>query len=400
MKILYVADGRSPTARNWMEHFLATGHTVHLASTFDCAPDPRLASYTFIPVAYSQAKRHPAGGGADVNQRTAGLSGAEVLRRGVFSAKFVGLRTRLRQALGLLTLPAAGRRLGALVEQIQPDLVHAMRIPFEGMLAAQAGFEAPLLISVWGNDFTLHARANPWMGALTRRALNACAGLLADCRRDIRLAGEWGLPARCPTIVLPGAGGLQPDIFYPPAQLVEEAVIIQPRGFRAYVDNAAFFHALPVVVRARPDTHILCPGMAGEAQVQAWVSELGLSQAVELLPPVPRAEMARLFRSARVMVSPTHHDGTPNSLLEAMACGCLPVAGDLESIREWIDSGENGLLVDLKSPGRLAEALLQALSDDALLAQAAQINARLVAERAAYPQVMAQAEAFYQGVAG
>ena len=35
----------------------------------------------------------------------------------------VGLRTRVRQMLGVLTLPAAGRRLRSLAEQVQPDPV-------------------------------------------------------------------------------------------------------------------------------------------------------------------------------------------------------------------------------------------------------------------------------------
>ena len=56
--------------------------------------------------------------------------------------------------------------------------------------------------------------------------------------------------------------------------------------------------------------------------------ELGIEDTVELTPPLPHADMAALFRSAQVLVSPTTHDGTPNSLLEGMACGCFPVAGD------------------------------------------------------------------------
>ncbi len=51
------------------------------------------------------------------------------------------LRTALRQWLGPLTLPGAARQLRLLIDQVQPDLVHAMRIPYEGMLAALAGAE-------------------------------------------------------------------------------------------------------------------------------------------------------------------------------------------------------------------------------------------------------------------
>ena len=98
--------------------------------------------------------------------------------------------------------------------------------------------------------------------------------------------------------------------------------------------------------------------MQGEPQATGWVQELGITDQVTLLPKQTRAQMADLFRQSRVVVSPTTHDGTPNTLLEAMACGCLPVVGDLESLREWITPGVNGLLVDLSHPQELAEAIL------------------------------------------
>ena len=165
MRLLFVADGRSPIALNWFNYFLERGDQVHLVSTFACPQDARLASLHFLPVAFSAA-RPPASAGA----------GAAV-RKGIWGASWVGLRTRLRQWLGPFTLPAAARRLQVLVSEIQPDLVHAMRIPYEGMLAALAAPSAPLLISIWGNDFTLHAPSTPWMGQATRRALQQASAI-------------------------------------------------------------------------------------------------------------------------------------------------------------------------------------------------------------------------------
>jgi glycosyltransferase involved in cell wall biosynthesis len=109
--------------------------------------------------------------------------------------------------------------------------------------------------------------------------------------------------------------------------------------------------------------------------------------------------MAELFRRCQVAVSPSTHDGTPNTLLEAMACGCTPVAGDIESLREWINPGENGLLVDPRDPRLLAEAILRALRDPGLRLRAWEINTRLVAERAEYGRVMSEAERFYSSLA-
>ena len=135
--------------------------------------------------------------------------------------------------------------------------------------------------------------------------------------------------------------------------------------------------------------------MHGSPVAEKWVERLHLGHAVRLLPPVSRSEVADLFRLADVAVSPSEHDGTPNTLLEAMACGSFPVAGNIESVREWIDDGENGLLCDPANPESLAAVIVRALDDAELRRKAKVRNQQLVAERADYQTVMAQAEAFY-----
>jgi glycosyltransferase involved in cell wall biosynthesis len=136
--------------------------------------------------------------------------------------------------------------------------------------------------------------------------------------------------------------------------------------------------------------------MEAETRALQWVAEMKIEGSVQLLPRQSRAQMADLFRRSQVVVSPTTHDGTPNTLLEAMACGCFPVAGDLESLREWILPGMNGLLVDPSDPQALADSICLALEDSALRQRAADHNARLIADRAEYEKVMAAAVKFYQ----
>jgi glycosyltransferase involved in cell wall biosynthesis len=99
------------------------------------------------------------------------------------------------------------------------------------------------------------------------------------------------------------------------------------------------------------------------------------------------------------MVSPSVHDGTPNSLLEALACECFPVAGNIESIREWIKDGENGLLFDPENSDDIANTIIHALSDEKLRINSAKANSKLISDRADYPIVMKQVEAFYERIA-
>jgi glycosyltransferase involved in cell wall biosynthesis len=394
VRLLFVADGRSPIALNWIEYFLQQADEVHLVSTFPCAADSRLASFTFVPVAFSELKKTPSQT-SRVPPRPAGS---------IWGAPAVRLRTLARQWLGPLTLGRAAQRLRQVMDRVQPDLLHAMRIPYEGMLAAftlgtgPGPATLPLLISVWGNDFTLHAPSTPLMRRYTRLALQAAFALHADCQRDLRLARKWGFDPAKPAVVLPGAGGVQPDLFYPPAVPVASPLVINPRGVRFYVNNAAFFQAIPLVLSRQPRARFLCPAMADEPQAQRWLDQLHISDHVELLPLQSRPQMAELFRRSRLAVSPSTHDGTPNTLLEAMACGCLPVAGDLESLREWITPGQNGLLVDPNDPASIAQGILLGLEDDVLQLRACAMNTRLIAERAEHGQVMRSVQAFYRSL--
>lgn len=387
MKILFVADGRSPIALNWMGYFVAAGHDVHLASTFPCEPDLKFASLHVIPLAFSEAAGMPGkpGGRRGLVGRIAGLVSP-------------GMRAALRHWLAPLGMQQAAGKLRAVLAQTQPELVHAMRIPYDGMLAAAAAPAAPLLVSVWGNDFTLHAPSNPWMGRLTRACLSRAAALHTDCQNDQRLARQWGFDFAKPAIALPGGGGVQPEWFYPPETEPTQPVVLNPRGLRAYVRNEVFFAAAGILHRQRPEVRFECLSMQGEAQAAAWVAQHGLESAVTLLPKLTRPQVAERLRRAPVVVSLTEHDGTPNTLLEALACGCLPVAGDIPALREWITDGENGLLVAPRDAQGLAAALLRGLDDADLRRRAREINQRLIAERAVYPQVMAQAEAFYRRI--
>jgi glycosyltransferase involved in cell wall biosynthesis len=239
------------------------------------------------------------------------------------------------------------------------------------------------------------------LGSYTRQVMRHATALHSDCRRDLRLAQEWGFGKIRPAVVLPGNGGVRPDWFYLPADEQQREAcpaVINPRGFRAYVRNDTFFAAARLVNDRLPGVKFICPGMAGEIQAQRWIDEAGLGKAVTLLPKVTLAQMGDLFRQAMVAVSITTHDGTPNSLLEAMACGCFPVAGDLEPLREWITPGANGALVDPGDPAALAEALIACVQDSVLREKAAEQNGQLILERASYPQVMAEVERFYRSV--
>jgi glycosyltransferase involved in cell wall biosynthesis len=412
LHILLVADGRSPTTQSYFEMLQSLDLQVSLLSTYPCRQISGLSAFAICPVAFAGLA------GSQVGKTDSAASSTSISPRqnsarpgisGRFKQHLHKLVYPIRYNLGPLTVPWYRQQYLAFLDQVNPDLVHALRIPFEGLLASQTPASIPLVVSTWGNDLTYHARRSPAMRRWTHRTLSRVNGLVADTRRDIRLAQDWGLAADKWTLVVPGSGGLLLDRIDQPrldlkAELPEKlrkapALVINPRGFRpGSVRNDTFFQAVPLVLSQQPDVLFACSAMQGQPEAQGWVEHLGIQDAVLLLPYLMQESLWEIFRLAQVSVSISQHDGTPNSLLEAMACGCFPVAGDIESLREWITTGENGLLVDPTNPQMLAEAMLKALSDPDLRLAAARRNRSIVETRASREVTASRVLDFYKNI--
>ena len=181
----------------------------------------------------------------------------------------------------------------------------------------------------------------------------------------------------------------------PRAQLV-----INPRGVRSYVRNDVFFRAIPLVLQRVPQALFIAIGMRANPAAERWTKKLRIQDSVRLLPTVSHEQLANLFAASQVSVSPSSHDGTPNTLLEAMACGCFPVLGRVESLHEWIIEGKNGFFCDESDANSLASCIIRALQNPALRTAAARINRDLIRARANRATVMSQAEALYAEAVG
>lgn len=397
MHILVVADGRSPTTRSYIQSLQSLGYLVSLASTFPTTELPGLHAFEVFPIVFARFAGSQTGASTSRSAR----STVQQLKHA-----FRVLLAPIRYNLGPLTIRFYTQRYLSFLSRLQPNLVHALRIPFEGMLASLTPEQVPLVVSTWGNDLTLHADRSPAMRWGTRRTLKRANGFIADTQRDGRLGRQWGFDAAKPLLVVPASGGLELDrIDRPRPHLLEDLprklgektpLVINPRGFRpGSVRNDTFFQAIPLVLEKMPDVQFACSAMQGQPEALAWVNQLGIAAQTLLLPTLPQETLWETFKLAQVTASISQHDGTPGSLLEAMACGCFPVAGDIESLREWITPGENGLLVDPADPKETASALLQALQNKELRQQAAQKNRQILEQRATTGVVREKIRAFY-----
>ena len=402
--ILLVADGRSTTAQSWVKCVLGLGYKVSLVSSFPCAPLPGLSHFSILPVAFSRFSSQQPGNSSDT--RSHGVRGH---LRGMFK-KHYGVFQHLRYRLGPLTVKLQAGKLQRLVNTLQPDLIHALRIPFEGMLVGQLDPGIPRVVSTWGNDLTLHADQSPAMRRLTCACLASMDGIISDTQRDLDLALEWGLRSHVPTLHVPGSGGLNlAQIFGADPQAFDTDTFhipdtglwaVNSRGYRpGYVHQDVFFESIPIVLAQIPDLCFICPGLANPEQ-QAWLIQQGLQERVFLLPLISQAELWSLNKRCALFISPSSHDGTPNSLIESMAAGCYPIAGDIPTLHEWIENGRNGSLVEPHDPQQLAQTIITAVKNPQLRAEAASYNRALISTRADIRITSPKIKTFYDQVIG
>ena len=92
-------------------------------------------------------------------------------------------------------------------------------------------------------------------------------------------------------------------------------------------------------------------------------------------------EILRMHGSARLSIGLSISDAISTSLLEAMIMGSFPIQSNTGSGDEWINDGENGILVEPNSPEDIASAIRSALVDDEMVNKAAEINVKLAEER-------------------
>jgi len=103
-------------------------------------------------------------------------------------------------------------------------------------------------------------------------------------------------------------------------------------------------------------------GDGGDAiRITAFSQEKGLKERVTLLGERDHKDIALWYAAADLVALPSHREGVPNVLLEAMACGTPVLATRIGGIPEVI-SEDVGVLVEAHDIESIASGLLQALS--------------------------------------
>jgi glycosyltransferase involved in cell wall biosynthesis len=137
-----------------------------------------------------------------------------------------------------------------------------------------------------------------------------------------------------------------------------------------------------------PDARFWCVGAGPSplrASVEAEIPRRGLRN-VEVVEPMARDALARRLAASHVLFHPSEHEGAPHAVLQAQACGCVPVARSTYDPPTVVDGRSGALAADdagllRRLEGLAADPSAVARLREGALAEAARRSWDVVAAR-------------------
>jgi len=266
------------------------------------------------------------------------------------------------------------------------DLVH-VHTPVAAFLARLAAARAGVpRIAYTAHGFYFHDRMPAWKRrafiALERLAGRATHILLTQSAEDAEAARFHRLARPGAAIVAIG-NGVDPGRFAPPPDRLAirgrlraaletpaDAPVIVMVGRlvaeKGYLDLFAARRRVDAVLWAVGERLPSDHAARIDRAIAAIAADPILKERVRLLGY--RADMPEILHAADIFVLPSHREGMPRSIIEAMMTGLPVVATDIRGSREEVVDGETGILVPVGDKAALAAALSRLATDPALRA--------------------------------
>lgn len=266
----------------------------------------------------------------------------------------------------------------AVLRRHRPDILHcvAMKPVLYGGAAAILTGVPQTVSAMAGLGYLFTDGRGGWLARAVKAAL---AGVVKRCgsrmivqnHDDFRQMTGFGVARPEQMALIPGSGvdlaafPAMPEPAGAPVVFALVARMLADKGIREAAAAARLLRAQGIAFELRlvggTDPHN--PTSLSEAELRGWEAE-------GLLRWLGRQDdIAAVWREAHVAILPSYREGMPKSLLEAEACARPVITTDVEGCREAIENGVEGLMVPVRDPTALAQAMRRLIEDPALRAQ-------------------------------
>jgi len=264
------------------------------------------------------------------------------------------------------------RHVAAMVAATSAPVVHA-RWTYEFALGALAGAGRPVVVTAGDAPFTV-LRYSPDPYRLGRTALAILTrlrlGFLSTTSPHMADAWRRQMAYRKPIRVVPnvippappGDGRTEPGAL----------TILDVTSADKLKNAASLLRAMGRILRVEPGARcrLVGPGLTRESELGRLAERLGVGHAVDFVGPVDRERLHEEYAKATVFVHSSLEEAFGMSVAEAMSYGLPVVGGARAGGVPWVlGGGDAGVLVDMRRPERIADAVCELLADSGMRAE-------------------------------
>ena len=264
-------------------------------------------------------------------------------------------------------------QLKQVIAQINPDILETRNVKSH-FLVRLLGLHRKYPWVAWNHGYTSTSRLDRAYTQLDRWSLRGAYRVVTVCRPFAEQLERLGVQRDRITIL---HNSVKP-FASPPQEAVQgarrelgladdEAVILsvgrlsQEKGHADLLRAAA---ALEAMSGAPPFRVVIVGDGREQERLAQLASRLGIEKRIAFAGF--QRETRPYYAMATVVAVPSHSEGSPNVVLEAMAAG-LPIAANaVGGVPEILEENVTGLMVPPRNPDAMAKAILRILSDPEL----------------------------------
>lgn len=288
------------------------------------------------------------------------------------------------------------RRLGKLLRELRPDLIHVDEEPYNPAATQAQWFASrlgtPTVFIAWQNLYRTYPAPFAWMERFNYRHAAAIIAGNADAAEVLRRKGYVGPLATFPV------HGVDPDLYRPLSRAPRPDTFVI-----GYLGRLVFSKGVGLLIEALEGLPPYCRlrligSGPDEVGLRRLADERRVADRVEFAPAVASDEVPRALAQVDVLAAPSltrpnWKEQFGRVLIEAMACGVPVLGSDSGEIPRVI--GEAGVIIPEGDVTALRAALLRLVEDPALREQHAFAGRQRVLDNFTQEQVAVKMAAAY-----
>jgi glycosyltransferase involved in cell wall biosynthesis len=354
MKICFLGDGGSTHIIRWLEYFVNKNYEVHLI--------------TFSNSKLLESLSH----------------------RNNFHLHVMG-NIRINSSGGNWRYIFYLMKIRVLIKKINPNIINAHYITSYGFMAALLD-QKRLILSAWGSDILIAPQKNFIYRYITKYSLKKARIITSDSEYMTKIIEKY---TNNKVITVP-MGVDEVLCNMKRKEHNNEITILSLRTIDKNCNIDIIIKAFKKFSTVYDNSKLIITNSGSElGNIKELIYKLGINNKVEFKGFVKREDLIKLLLSSNIYVSIPSSDSTSVTLLEAMACGIIPIVSNIHANCEWIINNYNGLIIDQNDDDMLYKTLIKA-TEDRFLKQSCMVeNRKIILHRAIWKNNMEIIESEY-----